>query len=83
MFRKVLAFSLTLVLAACGIQPAPRSTPTPFTGTPRSVLIDTDMAGDDWMAILYLLNRPEVSVTAITVSGTGEAHCVPGIKSAI
>ena len=83
MFRKVLAFSLTLVLAACGIQPAPRSTPTPFTGTPRPVLIDTDMAGDDWMAILYLLNRPEVSVTAITVSGTGEAHCFPGINHAM
>jgi pyrimidine-specific ribonucleoside hydrolase len=80
---KILAFSLALVLAACGIQPAPRPTPTPFTGTPRPVLIDTDMAGDDWMAILYLLNRPDVSVAAITVSGTGEAHCEPGIKNAM
>ena len=83
MFRKILTFSLTLVLTACGIQPAPRSTPTSFTGTPRPVLIDTDMAGDDWMAILYLLNRPDVSVTAITVSGTGEAHCEAGIKHAL
>jgi inosine-uridine nucleoside N-ribohydrolase len=83
MFRKILAFSLTLVLTACGIQPALLSTPTPFTGTPRPVLIDTDMAGDDWMAILYLLNRPDVRVEAITVTGTGEAHCEPGVEHAM
>jgi pyrimidine-specific ribonucleoside hydrolase len=74
--------SLIFILAACGIQPAPRATPTPFTGVPRPILIDTDMAGDDWMAILYLLNRPDLSVKAITVSGTGEAHCEPGVKNA-
>ncbi len=83
LFRKILAFSLTLVLTACGIQPTPHLTPTPFTGTVRPVIIDTDMAADDWMAILYLLNRPDVSVAAITVSGTGEAHCEPGIKNAM
>ena len=83
MFRKILAFSLTLVLTACGIQPTPHLTPTPFTGTVRPVIIDTDMAADDWMAILYLLNRPDVSVAAITVTGTGEAHCEPGIKNAL
>ena len=37
------------------------------------VIIDTDMAIDDWMAILYLLQRSDVSVKAITVTGTGEA----------
>ena len=82
-FRKILAFSLALALAACGTSPAPGPTPTPFTGTPRPVLIDTDMAADDWMAILYLLNRPEIRVEAITVTGTGEAHCEPGIKNAM
>jgi pyrimidine-specific ribonucleoside hydrolase len=41
------------------------------------------MAADDWMAILYLLNRPDVSIAAITVSGTGEAHCEPGIENAM
>lgn len=81
--RKILTLSLMLVLAACGIQPAPQSTPTPVTGPARPVIIDTDMAADDWMAILYLLNRPDVSVAAITVAGTGEAHCEPGIKNAM
>lgn len=83
MFRKILAFSLTLVLTACGAQPTPHLTPTPFTGNMRPVIIDTDMAADDWMAILYLLNRPDVSIAAITVTGTGEAHCEPGIKNAM
>lgn len=83
MIRKILAFSLMLILAACGTQPAPRPTSTPFTGTPRPVIIDTDMAGDDWMAILYLLNRPDISVEAITVTGTGEAHCEPGVRNAM
>jgi pyrimidine-specific ribonucleoside hydrolase len=83
MIRKILAFSLMLILAACGTQPAPRSTPTPFTGTPRPLIIDTDMAGDDWMAILYLLNRPDISIEAITVTGTGEAHCEPGVRNAM
>ena len=83
MNQKILAFSLILILAACGTKPTPRPTPTPFTGTPRPVIIDTDMAGDDWMAILYLLNRPDISVEAITVTGTGEAHCEPGIRNAM
>jgi pyrimidine-specific ribonucleoside hydrolase len=38
------------------------------------------MAADDWMALLYLLRRPDVAVEAITVSGTGEAHCAPGVR---
>lgn len=46
-------------------------------------IIDTDMAGDDWMAILYLLQRPDVNVVAITVTGTGEAHCAPGVRNAL
>jgi pyrimidine-specific ribonucleoside hydrolase len=46
------------------------------------VIIDTDMAADDWLAILYLLQRPDIAVQAITVSGTGEAHCAPGVANA-
>jgi pyrimidine-specific ribonucleoside hydrolase len=46
------------------------------------VVIDTDMAMDDWLAILYLLQRKDVNVLAITVTGTGEAHCEPGVRNA-
>lgn len=41
----------------------------------RPLIIDTDMALDDWMAILYLLRRTDIAIRAITVAGTGEATC--------
>ncbi len=65
-------------------QAAPRLAiePLPVPDRPRPIIIDTDMAPDDWMAILYLLQRPEVDVKAITVTGTGEAHCEPGVRHA-
>jgi pyrimidine-specific ribonucleoside hydrolase len=83
MIRKLLVMSLTIVLVACGIKSTPRPTPTPFSGTPRAVVIDTDMGSDDWMAILYLLNRADVQVRAITVTGTGLAHAEPGATNAL
>jgi pyrimidine-specific ribonucleoside hydrolase len=49
----------------------------------RQVVIDTDMAPDDWMAILYLLMHPQVEVQAVTVTGAGEAHCRPGVRHAL
>jgi len=72
----------------------PDSTPTPQpplqpgvgsvqAADAQPVIIDTDMAADDWMAILYLLQRSDVAVKAITVSGTGEAHCDPGVRNAM
>lgn len=49
----------------------------------QPTLIDTDMAVDDWMAILYLLQLSSVDVRAITVTGAGEAHCGPGVQNAL
>jgi len=50
---------------------------------PIPILIDSDMALDDWMAILYLLREPAADVKAITVVATGEAHARPGVRSAL
>ncbi len=75
--------ALSLALAACSAPAAPHPTATPFTGTPRPVIVDTDMAPDDWLAVLYLLQRQDITVKAITVAGTGEAHCAPGVKNAL
>jgi pyrimidine-specific ribonucleoside hydrolase len=47
------------------------------------VIIDTDMAADDWLAILYLLRHPDVEVLGITVTGAGEAHCQEGMWHAL
>lgn len=48
---------------------------------PFPCIIDTDVAVDDWMAILYLLSSPQVDVRAITVVATGEAHAGPGVRT--
>ena len=57
--------------------------PKPLTEDALPVIIDTDMAADDWIAILYLLMRSDVDILAITVTGAGEAHCAPGIRNAL
>ena len=74
---------LALVLSTCAAPATPHPKATPFTGARRAVIIDTDMAPDDWRAILYLLRRQDVDVQAITVAGTGEAHCGPGVRNAL
>lgn len=51
--------------------------------TPKPVILDVDMAHDDMFAALFLLSHPNVDVRAITVSGTGEAHCGPGVANAL
>jgi pyrimidine-specific ribonucleoside hydrolase len=45
------------------------------------VVIDTDANIDDWMAMLYLLNHPEIEVAGITLVGTGCAHLKPGAQN--
>ena len=47
------------------------------------IIIDTDMAADDWMATLYLLQSPRADVHAIALAATGEAHTRPGINTAL
>jgi len=72
--------STTLPPTTAGTTTTVESTTTtapPAAGTP--VVIDTDLALDSVMAVLYLLGRPELDVRAITVSGTGEVHCDPGV----
>lgn len=49
----------------------------------RHVVVDTDLAFDDIMALLYLLQRDDVVIDAVTITGTGEAHCDPGVRNAI
>ena len=79
---------VALVFAACGGGPrAPVGSPVAPAATPVGevvpIVIDTDMAPDDWLAILFLLGRADADVRAITVTGTGEAHCEPGVRHAI
>ena len=60
--------------AAATTRPAPSA-----DGPRRPLLIDTDVAGDDLVALAFLASSPSVELVGITVSGTGEAHCAGGV----
>ena len=47
---------------------------------PVKILVDTDVAPDDLVAISFLVAAPNVEIAAITVSGTGEVHCPSGVS---
>ena len=46
-----------------------------YASAARPVIIDTDVGVDDEIAILYLLKRQDIDIKAISIAGTGEAHC--------
>ncbi len=74
------------LLVGCGRTASPTLepiTPHAVAADAQPIVIDTDMAADDWLAILYLLGRSDVDVQAITVTGTGEAHCSAGTRNAL
>ena len=52
------------------VRPAEDATP---------IVVDTDLAGDDLVALAYLLRRPDVRVVAVTIAGTGLVGCDPGV----
>jgi inosine-uridine nucleoside N-ribohydrolase len=47
------------------------------------LIIDTDMSFDDLMAIVYLLNRQDIEIIGITVTGAGVCHRIQGAKNAL
>ncbi len=82
--RRVIRVGTVVVLSiaamGCGGDDA---TPATTTGAPTAsgipVVIDTDAAIDDLVALTFLLASDEVEVRAITVSGTGEVRCPAGV----
>ena len=47
----------------------------------KPVIYDTDMAIDDWFALLYLEAHPDADLLAVTLSTSGETHCQPGLSN--
>lgn len=47
------------------------------------IVVDTDVGQDDAMALLFLLQHPGLRIEAITVSGTGLAHCDAGVRNVL
>jgi len=67
---------VAIAMASCMASPM-ASLPEPAGQV--TLLVDTDVAPDDLVAIAFLVAAPQVEIAAITVSGTGEAHCDPGV----
>ena len=74
---------LWLLLTGCGAQSVKPNPDLIKLQTPKPMILDVDMAHEDMFAALLLLSHPNVDLRAITVSGTGEAHCGPGVKNAL
>jgi pyrimidine-specific ribonucleoside hydrolase len=73
----------SLLLVACSGQALEPDPSLIQFQTPKPVIFDTDMAHEDMFSALYLLSHPNVDLKAITVTGTGEAHCGPGVVNAL
>jgi pyrimidine-specific ribonucleoside hydrolase len=75
----IMGVASALALASCGSdalhgEPPPSRLP---------IVVDTDAGLDDAIALLYLATSPEVDLRAVTVSGTGLAHCFPGARNVV
>jgi len=73
---------ISFLLIGCAQPPAPDSSLIQAQ-TPKPVIFDTDIAHEDMISVLFLLSHPNVDLKAITVTGTGEAHCGPGVENAL
>jgi pyrimidine-specific ribonucleoside hydrolase len=47
-----------------------------------SLVVDTDLAADDLIALAYLASSEDIDLQAVTVSGTGEVSCPRGTEIA-
>jgi inosine-uridine nucleoside N-ribohydrolase len=80
--------ALVLSTAACGgddsSDPYAPTTGTrvppasPTTDVGLQLVVDTDLAADDLVALSYLAANPRVQLLAVTVTGTGEVRCPRG-----
>jgi pyrimidine-specific ribonucleoside hydrolase len=74
---------LFLALTGCGTQNITSDPGLIQPQTLKPVILDVDMAHEDMFSALFLLSHPNVDLRAITVSGTGEAHCEPGVRNVL
>lgn len=81
--KLICATMLGLAFANATAATAATGTATAPAGARIPVIIDTDMAIDDWAAMLYLLHHKQTKVLGVTVTGAGEAHCNPGAQHAV
>ena len=66
--------AIALVWAVVGV-----GAPVAAQAEARPVVIDTDLGADDVLALAWLVDRRELDIRAITVSGTGLVSCEAGV----
>ncbi len=71
-----------LLLVACGGDGTSGGSTVP-ADSPLPIVVDTDAGLDDAIALLYLASSPDVDLRAVTVSGTGLAHCPMGARNVV
>lgn len=74
---------LFLFLTGCGNQNIAPDPDLIEPQIPKPVILDVDMAHEDMFSALFLLLHPNVDLRAMTVSGSGEAHCESGVANAL
>jgi pyrimidine-specific ribonucleoside hydrolase len=85
--RALVSAILSVTVGATACTSAEPGSPEPSGSSPdtfarRPVVVDTDVGADDAMALLFALRDPTLDVRAVTVIGTGLAHCEPGMRNA-
>jgi inosine-uridine nucleoside N-ribohydrolase len=74
---------IVLWFGACSKGQLEQQAAAPAKPSAKKWIIDTDVAIDDWPAIFFMLNHPQVEVIGISVSGCGETHAEPGVQNAM
>ncbi len=77
------ALAVQAAAGATAMATSASGAPATASAVPRNVIVETDMDASDAMALLYLLRRSDVEVTAIVVDGDGEARCPRGATNAL
>ena len=80
--RPIIAVLLAFNLIACsqtGVAPDATSSAPVDSRVP--IIFDTDMAIDDWGALLFLAQHPNAKLLAVTTNGAGETRCAPALRN--
>ena len=79
---RIVVLLIALAVATGGCGNADSATEGDDNDDTMLVIVDNDGAFDDIKAILYLLEQPDVEILALTMSGTGIAHCPADLADA-
>lgn len=66
--------TVSIILLA-GMMSLPVQSATAASGQGRPLIVDTDMGTDDWLALTYITQHPNIDLRGVTIVGNGLASC--------